>query len=97
MTPEQVHDYLKRSGDATLCTDNLIENEHGFLTWKIHEDKLVAVQVYGDGKYWDAFLNELAKLIGLNKIMMATKRNPKTFERKFGYKVTGHILEKEVV
>lgn len=66
------------------------------MSWSVHGDKLVAHQVYGDGVYWDTYLNTLAQKLGLTKIMMATKRNPKAFERKFGFKLTGYILEKEV-
>jgi len=96
MTPEQQQDYLKRSKDSHIYTDNLIENEHGFMSWSVYEDKLVAHQVYGDGVYWDNYLNELAKQLGLSKIMIATQRNYKAFERKFGFKLIGYILEKEV-
>jgi len=28
---------------------------------------------------------------------MGTKRNYKAFEKKFGFKLTGYILEKEVI
>jgi len=41
-------------------------------------------------------LDNLAKELGYEKIMMATKRNYKGFERKFGFKLTGYVLERRV-
>ena len=97
MTPEQVQDYLKRSGDKQIYNINLIENEHGFLTWTVFEDMVYCLQAYGDGRHWDNVLINLAKELGLPKVAFSTKRKPKSYERKYGYKVTGYILEKEVI
>lgn len=97
MTPKTLKNYLEKSGDSYIHEDNLIENEHGFMSWTIRDDNtLVLLNVYGDGKYWDLFSNQLAKQMNLNKILIATYRKPKAFEKKFGYKLTGYILEKEV-
>ena len=96
MTEEDIQTYLKKSGDHRIRTENLIENEYGFLSWSIYDDSLIALQVYGDGVYWDKFLNELAKQLGLKTIKMGTKRDYRAFEKKFGFKLTGYILEKEV-
>lgn len=96
MTEEQIKQYLTKSGDSYIRTDNLVENEHGFLSWTVYDDALVALQVYGDGQYWDSFLNELAKQLDLKTIKMGTRRDYRAFEKKFGFKLTGYILEKEV-
>lgn len=96
ITQSDIEQYLKKSKDEELNTQNLIENEHGFMSWTEHKDYLVALQVYGDGAYWNEVLNNLAKQLGYKKILMATKRNYKAFEKKFGFKLTGYILEKEV-
>lgn len=96
MKQEDLQDYLKRSGDDSIIEKNLIENEHGFMTWTADEDTLIPINVYGDGKYWDSFLVVLAKELGLKKIQFGTERNYKAYERKFGYKLKGYILEKEV-
>jgi len=96
MTPEQSALYMRKSGDTAIETDGLIENEHGFMSCKVLNETLVAYQVFGDGEYWNGQLNEMAKDLGLRRIRMATIRNPKAFERKFGFKLIGYILEKEV-
>jgi len=96
MTEEDIKKYLQKSKDTFIATDNLIENEHGFMSWTTWEDYLVAIQVYGDGDYWNEYLNSLAKELGYKKIMMATKRNYKGFEKKFGFKLTGYVLERRV-
>lgn len=88
--------YLTKSKDTDINPTNLIQNSHGFMSWTVYKDYLVALQVYGDGNYWNEVLNNLAKELGYKKIMMATKRNYKAFEKKFGFKLTGYILEKEV-
>lgn len=88
--------YLEKSGDTYIIPENLIENDHGFMSWKVDGNSLVLFNVYGDGKYWDAFSLELAKRLGLKTIRIGTLRNPKVFEKKYNYNIIGHILEKEV-
>lgn len=95
-TKEQVIDYLSRSGDDEVFTDNWTENEHGFISYKVDGDKFLWFNVYGDGKYWDEYVTTLAEGLGCKKIIAATRRNPAPYERKYGYKVTGYIIEKEV-
>ena len=96
MTEKDIERYLQKSKDTFIATDNLIENKHGFMSWTTWEDYLVAIQVYGDGNYWNKYLDCLAKELGYKKIMMATKRNYKSFEKKFGFKLTGYVLERRV-
>lgn len=96
MTEEDIKRYLEKSKDDYVATDNLVENEHGFMSWTTWDDYLVAIQVYGDGNYWNKYLDVLAKELGYKKIMMATKRNYKGFEKKFGFKLTGYVLERRV-
>jgi len=96
ITQEDIKKYLDKSGDSFIYEDNIVVNEHGFMSWNIKENKLVLLNVYGNGKYWDDFSITLAKKLGLKGILTATRRSPKAFTRKFGYKITGHILEKEV-
>lgn len=91
--------YLRKSKSDTYAKKALCcENEHGFITWFPDHDLgcLVIYDVCGDGKYWDRFGTLLAKYYGFSKICFGTKRNPKAFERKYRYKLTGYILEKEV-
>ena len=96
MNEQDIERYLEKSKDKHIETENLIENEHGFMSWTTFEDYLVAIQVYGDGEYWNRYLDELAKELGYDKILIGTKRSYKAFERKFGFKLTGYLLERRV-
>tara|TARA_R110000737_G_scaffold347767_1_gene380087 strand:+ start:1229 stop:1522 length:294 start_codon:yes stop_codon:yes gene_type:complete len=96
MTEQDIKRYLEKSKDKHIEAENLIENEHGFMSWTTWEDYLVVIQVYGDGAYWNKELDKIAKELGYDKIMMATKRNYKGFERKFGFKLTAYVLERRV-
>jgi len=97
ISQEDIKKYLKKSGDQFIYEDNIIVNEHGFMSWMLDTDgAFVALNVYGDGDYWDSFIMQLAEKLGCTKARFATRRNPKTFEKKFGYKIAGYIMEKEV-
>lgn len=92
----QLRDYYNRSGDTELGVGWMEENEHGFCVWRATEDSVVLVNVYGDGSYWDSWATEKAKELEKDKVLFATKRSPKAFVRKYGYEVTGYILERKV-
>lgn len=97
MTEEDIKRYLEKSGDSTIDMENIVVNDHGFMSWVIdHEGDFFGINVYGDGKYWDDFSIALAKQLGCKKIKFATRRNPKVWEKKFGYNIAGYIMEKEV-
>lgn len=88
--------YFEKSGDSKITKENYIENEFGFSTHRVVDDQLVLLNVCGNGSFWDSFFCSYARELGLNKIVFGTKRNPKTFERKHGYRLVGYILEKEL-
>ena len=97
MDKETEERYLKKSGDDYIETENLIENEHGFMSWKVDGDKFVCINVYGDGEYWDEYMNELAKQLGCKTILGGTTRKSyKAFVKKYNFKLVGYIFEKEV-
>ena len=96
ISQEDYEDYMERSGDEQFFMDNLVENEHGFCSYKIAHGNLICFSAYGDGEHWDNFLMSKAKESGCKKYMITTRRNPKVFERKYGFKIAGYILEKEV-
>jgi hypothetical protein len=73
------------------------DEEKGFCTWKQDGKTLLAADVCGDGRHWDGFLQAKAKELGCTKIKFGTYRNPAAFTRKYGYKVVGYILVKEVL
>ena len=96
MNANWLKDYLERSGDTEINPSNLVENEHGFCSWREHGDKLILINVYGDGEYWDSWAEKKGQKMGKKTILFCTKRNPKVFERKYGYKQIGTILEREI-
>ncbi len=89
-------DYFNRSGDTELGVGWMIENEHGFCVWRVQDEKLILVNVYGDGTYWNDWATEKAKELEIKTILFATKRKPNAFIRKYGYEITGTILERTV-
>lgn len=96
MKKEHFDKYLEKSGDSEIITTNLIENEFGFASWQPTQNEIVIINVFGNGQYWDGFFQALAKKLGKKRIKFATKRSPKAFMKKYNYKLTGYILEKEV-
>lgn len=68
----------------------------GFLTYEVMGDRFILWQVAGDGEYWDRYSVSLARSLGCKAIVMQTRRDPSAFERKYGYRVTGFVMEKEV-
>ena len=94
---EMRDDYLRRSGDKEIIeADAIMHPEHGFMSYRLLPDALLLLQVYGDGSYWNLISIEMAKQIGYRTIRFATARDPRLFERKYGYSTVGVILEKEV-
>lgn len=70
--------------------------EKGFFVFEDREDALCVLQACGDGKWVDEIATMTARELGHKKIVFETRRNPKAWERKFGYKLTGYVLEKEI-
>ena len=91
-----IQDYFNKSGDTKLEDGKRLSNEHGFLIYRLGKDAIYVMHCYGDGKYWDKVLEKIARKYMVPKIVFGTKRNYKAFQRKFGYKMIGYILEKEV-
>lgn len=94
MAKTPLRDYLDRSGDEQLGVGWMEENEHGFCVWRRQENKLILVNVYGDGTYWNGWADKKAEELGCTDIFFATKRNPAGFVRKFNYEVVGTLLER---
>lgn len=91
--------YLEKSKDTVddIVLDSVEVNEKGFISFLVRNDKkLVVFHVYGDGKYWQSRLEEIAKQNGCNVILTSTRRSPKSYARKYGYGVVGYVLEKRV-
>jgi hypothetical protein len=43
------------------------------------------------------FLEDLARSLKIQKILMSTKRAPEAFERKYQFKKSYTVMEKEVI
>lgn len=91
-----VSDYLNSVGKASIDCQILHIEGKGFISYAIQGDKLVIPDLYGDGKFWLEKALELAKTNGCTKLLGGTRRNPKAYNKMFGTKVVGYILEREV-
>ena len=98
MNTADLQRYFDKSGDAQLLPGETIENEHGFIVYEIRGDSFFLLHVYGDGRYWQALAERIARAAGCRRIVIGTSRNPQTLERKYGYQTvrTGYILTKEL-
>jgi len=92
---EWVEEYLRKSGDDKIASGNIEISDHGFCVWGILEDKLILIQVYGDGEFWDMWADNKAEEMGKEKVFFATKRSPRSFAKKYGYEISGYILERK--
>ena len=89
--------YLRKSGDDTIRGDYalLIEENYipiGFITFHYDDEYLYLDNVFSDERVLD-IIRKLKNSLQLNKVMFATKRNYKTFERKYKAKLVGYIME----
>jgi len=96
---EDFEKYKEKSGDISdglALVPIFRTNEHGFITMSVEKDILFVHQCYGDGQYWDDFAVQYAKDKGLTKIRFFTFRSARAWERKFGYKQIGVIMQKDL-
>lgn len=96
MIPKDMQRYLDKSGDDKIADGSLEENEHGWCVWKTNGTRLVLVQVYGYGEYWNKWADAKCKELGLKSVLFATKRKPMSFVRKYKYTIIGTVLERYV-
>lgn len=100
MTTDDLQRYFKKSGDSNLLAGELLENEHGFMVFDVlidmHGTSFRILHAYGDGKYWQALAERMAKRCRCDRIVVCTKRNPHGFIRRHGYSIVGYILGKEL-
>lgn len=95
--PDFLEDYYKKSGDTCLIGKYIITDEdNGFMTYDIDGDIFIIGNAYGNGIHWDEIATNLAKANGCKIIRFGTKKNPKTFERKYKYNLVGYIMERSV-
>ena len=73
------------------------DEEKGFCFWEQDGETLMIGDTCGDGRYFFNLLNTKAKELGCTRLKFGTYRKPNAFTRKYGFKITGYILEKEVL
>lgn len=93
---EMVTTYLHLTGKANIDCEIIYIEGKGFISYAIQGDKLLIPDLYGDGKFWLDYALKLAKEKGCTKLLGGTRRNPKAYEKMFGTKVVGYVLEREV-
>jgi len=96
---EMIKEYLKSTNKVSLDKEVkiLYEEDKGFVTYIHTGDTLMVPDVYGNGLYWLVKMEELAKSLHCTRLLGGTTRNVKAYNKMFGTKIIGYILEKEIV
>lgn len=89
-------DYFKTTKKSNLEGTVLYEADKGFMTFIHKEDAFIVPDVYGNGIYWLKKAEKMARNLGCNRLVGGTTRNVKAYNRMFGTKIVGYILEKEL-
>jgi hypothetical protein len=75
----------------------LADLEKGFLSFEVDGEVLYVGVVSGDGRYWNEIIDQLAHKYHCKEIRFGTlRKSPAAFTRKYGYKVVGFLLGKQV-
>lgn len=93
---EMIKDYFLITSKVELNGEVIYEPDKGFVTYLHQGTKLLVPDVYGDGLYWLAKMETLAKSLHCTKLVGGTTRNVKAYNKMFGTKIVGYILEKEI-
>lgn len=93
---EMIEDYFRLTGKVKLDGFIMYEKGKGFATHLQQGTRLLVPDVYGNGLYWLAKMEELAKSLHCTKLVGGTTRNVKAYNKLFGTKIVGYILEKEL-
>ena len=92
--------YEERTGcdDLRLNPDELImfHPEHGFITYWTHDDIFELHHMCGDGKFWQAVIQKIARFENVHTLRAFTRRNPKAWIRKYGGRITGYEMEANI-
>lgn len=108
MHPDWIAVYNQKSRDVFApqpWMESLVEPARGFLYYSFDQESRIlwVWGVCGDGRYWETHWNRMAQEKGARAIRCTTRRNPRPYQRRFGFKRIGYnqekqyyILEKEV-
>ena len=93
---DMIIDYLAITGKQQLDYEIMYIEGKGFITYMITGTTMVIPDLYGDGKFWLDKALEIARSKGCTKLRGGTTRNPKAYNKMFGTKIIGYVLEREV-
>lgn len=88
-----IEEYFHKSGDDYLLPGEVIKDDKGFLIYKVFDDDLYILHVYGDGEHFEEIVEELAKKHQCKNIK-ATTRRPKAFGRKYNMEVDAYVMKR---
>lgn len=92
--------YLEKSGDSGIRRnpDNVVvRREQGFCVYRVVGRRFIIVALYSkDGTFWNDFTNGMAKQMNCDTIFFTTQRDPKAFIRRYGFKIAGYVMTREV-
>jgi|AACY02.8.fsa_nt_gi hypothetical protein len=92
-SPEEVRDYLDRSGDDRFLWEWPIhECAHGWFNYVVSDGTMLISQVYGNVRELMKEAQSLAAEGGWS-INVMTKRSPRAYKRIWGATVVGYVLE----
>ena len=93
---ECINEYLSKTGKLHIDGEIIYEEAKGFMTYQVLGELFIIPDVFGDGKYWLSIAIEMAKANNCTRLRGGTTRNVKAYNKFFGTKIVGYILEKEI-
>lgn len=91
-----IQDYINQTKKFGIEGEVVYLKDKGFVTYIIKGDSLMIPDLYGSGIFWLGIMEKFAKLNNCKKLVGGTSRNPKAYNKMFGTKTVGYILEKEL-
>lgn len=76
----------------------LFHPSHGFMTygWYPETQGFVLWHVAGDGRHWEGVAERMAKARGAKCLMLFTRRDPRSFARRYGAEVWGYWMKRDL-
>jgi hypothetical protein len=92
--------YFEKAVETDITHEELADHpgltisDEGFIVLERSGEDLILIAAFGDGEYWQDYAEEEGHRLGCKRILMATKRKPEAFSRKYGYKFLATMMEK---
>lgn len=92
--------YEERTGTRARFhpTERIVfDPERGFVSWwfSAEDTALHLGKMAGDGRFWERVVLEEARRAGCTRVQSFTRR-PKLWMRRYGAKIKGYVMEREV-